>query len=113
MFFRPSTASSSQTRMSTTDLRSGGISAPTGFVHVSGYSRANYGRCSSISEGARDDATTPTTTTTTLRDHNNRSRARELANIDPKFTSQVGPPNNAIILTNINISHKTISSLYF
>ena len=77
--FRPS--NSSQMRMSTTDLRAGGISGPTGFVHVSGYGRAYQpGRCSSISG-------TPMMSPP----RESRGRARELSNIDPKFTSQVRP----------------------
>ena len=68
-------------RMSTTDLRAGGISGPTGFVHVSGYGRAYQpGRCSSISG-------TPMMSPP----RESRGRARELSNIDPKFTSQVRP----------------------
>ena len=68
-------------RMSTTDLRAGGISGPTGFVHVSGYGRAYQpGRCSSISG-------TPMMSPP----RESRARARELSNIDPKFTSQVRP----------------------
>ena len=71
-------SNSSQTRMSTSDLRAGGISGPTGFVHVSGYGRAYHpGRCSSISG-------TPMSPP-----RESRARVRELANIDPKFTSQV------------------------
>ena len=38
--------------MSTSDLRGVGISAPTGFVHVSGYNR-NFGRCGSVSESTQ------------------------------------------------------------
>ena len=39
--------------MSTSDLRGVGISAPTGFVHVSGYNR-NFGqRCGSMSESSQ------------------------------------------------------------
>ena len=79
LFYRPS--NSSQMRMSTTDLRAGGISGPTGFVHVSGYGRAYQpGRCSSISG-------TPMMSPP----RESRGRARELSNIDPKFTSQVRP----------------------
>ena len=66
--------------MSTSDLRAGGISAPTGFVHISGYGRPyQTGRCSSISG-------TPMSPP-----RESRARVRELANIDPKFTSQVSP----------------------
>ena len=69
--------------MSTSDLRAGGISAPTGFVHISGYGRPyQTGRCSSISG-------TPMSPP-----RESRARVRELANIDPKFTSQVS--NSAI-----------------
>eukprot|EP00093_Oithona_nana_P004598 04598.XXX_127791_135026_1 [CDS] Oithona nana genome sequencing. len=48
---RPSNTSTQhqQTRMSTSDLRGVGISAPTGFVHVSGYSNRS-GYRGSISE---------------------------------------------------------------
>ena len=101
LFFRAST-SSSQTRMSASDLRGVGISAPTGFVHVSGYNR-NFGRCGSVSETSaqqplveeNDNSMLATTTSTAMsqppsRDHSScRSRMRELSNIDPKFTSQV------------------------
>ena len=80
--------------MSTSDLRSGSglISGPTGFVHVSGFSR--HGRCSSISGSASSEAeaTASTSNSNPLREYNSqtsRGRTRELANIDPKFTSQV------------------------
>ena len=99
LFFRAST-SSSQTRMSTSDLRGVGISAPTGFVHVSGYNR-NFGRCGSVSETSaqqplveeNDNNSANSVTAMSQppsRDHSScRSRMRELSNIDPKFTSQV------------------------
>ena len=75
-------------RMSTTDLRAGGISGPTGFVHVSGYGRAYQpGRCSSISG-------TPMMSPP----RESRGRARELSNIDPKFTSQVRPQSIKIYI---------------
>ena len=112
--------------MSTSDLRGVGISAPTGFVHVSGYNR-NFGRCGSVSESTQsgsqiqqnnqmnlveaaekfvksqqenlDAVNNPVNLTShssstsqpPSRDHSScRSRMRELSNIDPKFTSQVG-----------------------
>ena len=111
--------------MSTSDLRGVGISAPTGFVHVSGYNR-NFGRCGSVSESTTqsgsqiqnnqnlveaaekfvksqqenlDAVNNPVNLTSNSsstsqppsRDHSScRSRMRELSNIDPKFTSQVG-----------------------
>ena len=112
--------------MSTSDLRGVGISAPTGFVHVSGYNR-NFGRCGSVSESTQsagshiqnqnnqnlveaaekfvksqqenlDAVNNPMNLTSSSstsqppsRDHSScRSRMRELSNIDPKFTSQVG-----------------------
>ena len=112
--------------MSTSDLRGVGISAPTGFVHVSGYNR-NFGRCGSVSESTTqsgsqiqnnqnlveaaekfvksqqenlDAVNNPVNNLTSnssstsqppSRDHSScRSRMRELSNIDPKFTSQVG-----------------------
>ena len=112
--------------MSTSDLRGVGISAPTGFVHVSGYNR-NFGRCGSVSESTQsgsqiqqnnqmnlveaaekfvksqqenlDAVNNPVNLTSNSssnsqppsRDHSScRSRMRELSNIDPKFTSQVG-----------------------
>ena len=105
--------------MSASDLRGVGISAPTGFVHVSGYNRAfSQGRCGSVSEAAAvtaamadaGDMPSPHGTfhnsstqennpigqnnplsnnAPPMRDHS-RSRMRELSNIDPKFTSQVG-----------------------
>ena len=108
--------------MSTSDLRGVGISAPTGFVHVSGYNR-NFGRCGSVSESTQSgsqiqnnqnlveaaekfvksqqenlDVNNPMNLTSSSstsqppsRDHSScRSRMRELSNIDPKFTSQVG-----------------------
>ena len=83
---RPSNTSTGQTRMSTSDLRGVGISAPTGFVHVSGYSRGYRGSISESSPSAN-----PMNTTVQLRDQSNNrtSRMRELSNIDPKFTSQV------------------------
>ena len=42
--------------MSTSDLRGVGISAPTGFVHVSGYNRNFSGqqRCGSVSESSQN-----------------------------------------------------------
>ena len=82
---RPSnTSTQHQTRMSASDLRGVGISAPTGFVHVSGYSN----RSGSIAEVP---SPTQPMNVVQLRDQgNNRtSRMRELSNIDPKFTSQV------------------------
>ena len=98
-------------RMSTTDLRAGGISGPTGFVHVSGYGRAYQpGRCSSISG-------TPMMSPP----RESRGRARELSNIDPKFTSQVRPkykdlkysvdkgPADAVQITEKKITMKAIS----
>ena len=89
---RPSNTSTGQIRMSTSDLRGVGISAPTGFVHVSGYSRGY--RAGSISEStpsANPMNTSVPATTVQLRDQSNNrtSRMRELSNIDPKFTSQV------------------------
>ena len=108
--------------MSTSDLRGVGISAPTGFVHVSGYNR-NFGWCGSVSESTQSgsqiqnnqnlveaaekfvksqqenlDVNNPmnlssasSTSQPPSRDHSScRSRMRELSNIDPKFTSQVG-----------------------
>lgn len=80
--------------MSTSDLRGVGISAPTGFVHVSGYSNRS-GYRGSISEST---TTVPVSSQSPqpmnvvqLRDQSNNrtSRMRELSNIDPKFTSQV------------------------
>ena len=105
LFFRASTTSS-QTRMSTSDLRGVGISAPTGFVHVSGYNRNFGGRCGSVSETLQqqqqqqpplveenDNNSANSVTAMSQppsRDHSScRSRMRELSNIDPKFTSQV------------------------
>ena len=93
---RPSNTSTQhqQTRMSTSDLRGVGISAPTGFVHVSGYSNRS-GYRGSISEST---TTVPVSSQSPqpmnvvqLRDQSNNrtSRMRELSNIDPKFTSQV------------------------
>ena len=82
---RPSnTSTQHQTRMSASDLRGVGISAPTGFVHVSGYSN----RSGSIAEVP---SPIQPMNVVQLRDQgNNRtSRMRELSNIDPKFTSQV------------------------
>ena len=109
--------------MSTSDLRGVGISAPTGFVHVSGYNR-NFGRCGSVSESTQSGSqiqnnqnlveaaekfvksqqenldvnnqamnltSSSSTSQPPSRDHSScRSRMRELSNIDPKFTSQVG-----------------------
>lgn len=82
--------------MSTSDLRGVGISAPTGFVHVSGYSNRSIGGYrGSISEST---TTVPVSSQSPqpmnvvqLRDQSNNrtSRMRELSNIDPKFTSQV------------------------
>ena len=71
--------------MSTSDLRGVGISAPTGFVHVSGYNRA-FQRCGSVSEASTENIMSTPPPTQTSRDH---SRSRKLSNIDPKFTSQV------------------------
>lgn len=96
LLFRPSNTSTQQTRMSTSDLRGVGISAPTGFVHVSGYSNRSIGGYrGSISEST---TTVPVSSQSPqpmnvvqLRDQSNNrtSRMRELSNIDPKFTSQV------------------------
>lgn len=114
--FRPSTTSA-QTRMSTSDLRGVGISAPTGFVHVSGYNRT-FQRCGSVSEASCSSAIASgdkiknelqllmsSQQHQKHRDHS-RSRMRELSNIDPKFTSQV----RTTWLANIIVLHMRLCS---
>ena len=109
--------------MSTSDLRAGGlISGPTGFVHVSGYGRNHLPeRCSSVTPAALNSTVNNSNSNNSannhevpqpLKDQNNRtSRARELSNIDPKFTSQVSSAaqfSNIIVHQGNNIVRVTI-----